>query len=214
MSTRTGKLSVLIVVLVGCASSEPPLDELSLRDAMSAQPSVIAAMPYEARRALAVRLHADELADTNVRIVPREIALPSLEGRNPSSPTDAIETRALAGTAGQVLSATVAETKATHLVRVTQSPAAIAVDGDTVYVNASYLVAMAAYDQPPDTGTGTGTGSGTGSDSQPTLQPTPYTFCSVAGEDASRERRLFWIIGPLAFVLIRGRVWKRRSKRG
>lgn len=247
MSTRNRKLGLLILVFAGCASSDAPLDELSLRDALSADPAVIASMPFDARRALAVRLHAayleepaspldshatttrarvlasdalrvDRGDDAAIALVPavgdaQQAAseLPPLEGRASTSPTDATEARALRGTAGRVLGSVLATSHAGHLVRVTQWPTAIVADGDTVYVNASYLVAMEAYDQPTAGRTPDDVGT---NDPPPNLQPTPYTFCSVAGEHSSRARRIFWILGPLAFVVLRGRAWKRRSKRG
>ena len=61
-SARKLELAWLLILVAGCGEDGPPLDELPLRDALSADPAVIAAMPEEARQRLATRL---EVARTN-----------------------------------------------------------------------------------------------------------------------------------------------------
>src|SRR5690242_12255126 len=48
---------------VGCAPDTPPLDELPLRDALQARPSVVASMPADEREDLAERLLAPQTGE-------------------------------------------------------------------------------------------------------------------------------------------------------
>jgi hypothetical protein len=71
--------------------------------------------------------------------------LPPLEGI-PAAGTARLEARALDTRAGAILRTLVAATGAQHLERVEEWPAAAVAIGDTLYVNAAWLVALA----PPD----------------------------------------------------------------
>ena len=57
------KLACVLIVLAGCAEEGPPLDELPLRDALRADPQVVASMSDERRARLAARLAAARTAD-------------------------------------------------------------------------------------------------------------------------------------------------------
>lgn len=82
---------------------------------------------------------------------PGPTPLPSLEGAT-TGPTAAMEARALAGTAGDELRLLLAATGAHRLARVLAWPVgAVAVD-DVIYVNAAWLVALAATERPPADG--------------------------------------------------------------
>jgi hypothetical protein len=56
----------VLLLLVGCDQGAPPFDELPLRDALRAEPEVVAAMPEAARIRLAVRLYAARASDVSV----------------------------------------------------------------------------------------------------------------------------------------------------
>jgi len=133
--------------------------------------------------------------------------LPTLDGATP------IEARALAAKAAVVL----APFQPKRLVRVSQWPAGFVVDGETIYVSASWLAAMGGDGvNGPSVGpaaVGANPADPTMGTDPPGYTGTPYTFCSVAGEDAARSRRLFWIVGPFAMVLFVGQAWKRRARR-
>src|SRR5207344_31238 len=64
-SMRCEKVWLLgaLAVLVGCGDDQPPLDELPLRDALRADPGVIAALAPPARSRLAARLEAARAGD-------------------------------------------------------------------------------------------------------------------------------------------------------
>lgn len=177
--------SLLPVLLVGCGEGAPPLDELPLRDALRADPQVVAAMPEAARRQLGERLEAASAADQTsdavddasvpaalvtaldeararrqadafvigtvaagmARPIPATGAteptpLPDLKGEVATT-TARIEARALAGAAGAALRALRASSGAQRLERVIGWPAGAVAIGDTVYVDAAWLVALA-----------------------------------------------------------------------
>ena len=56
-------LWLVVVVLGGCGEGPPPLDELPLRDALRADPEVVAALTDGARATLAARLEAARAGD-------------------------------------------------------------------------------------------------------------------------------------------------------
>jgi hypothetical protein len=61
---QRGALGFLLVPMLGaCAAGSVPLEELSLRDALSADPEVVAGLPSDARRKLAERLEEAQQAD-------------------------------------------------------------------------------------------------------------------------------------------------------
>jgi hypothetical protein len=178
----------LVVLALGCGEGGPPLDELPLRDALRAEPAVVAGLPPEARTRLAARLEAARKVDlTSDRLgagtpTPEALVgaldrlrverqadpllagiiadglawpiaepspfngasspLPPIEGE-PAGETASLETRSLDGAAGASLRALLAASGARHLWRVSGWPiGAIAIDG-TVYVNGSWLAALA-----------------------------------------------------------------------
>src|SRR5687768_14737658 len=69
-------IAVLACLGASCGGMDPPLDELPLRDALSAQPEVIAALPPEARRRLAGRLEAAR-ASSEGTLLPAPPAAPA-----------------------------------------------------------------------------------------------------------------------------------------
>jgi hypothetical protein len=56
---------LFVVLLAGCGDGTPPLDALGLRDALTADPEVIASLPASARRSLAERLEAARAGEPN-----------------------------------------------------------------------------------------------------------------------------------------------------
>ena len=187
----------LVILLIGCGEGVPPLDELPLRDALRAEPEVVASLPTAARQRLAARLEAartgdstsDRLGDddpaapaaapaarvialdrTRERrlaesLVVGEIAadiarpvldrpptgdpalppLPMVEGESAVA-TASLEARALEGDAGTSVRTLLGRSGAGHLRRVVGWPVGAIAIGDTVYVNASWLVALAPGD--------------------------------------------------------------------
>ncbi len=55
---------LLAITVAGCSGGGPPLDELPLRDALRAEPEVVAALPDDVRARLASRLQAVGAGDT------------------------------------------------------------------------------------------------------------------------------------------------------
>jgi hypothetical protein len=192
------------LLALGCDQS-PPLDELSLREALGAEPRAIAALPVEARRRLAERFEAARAQVERPSMLRADVRAPSpagelvraldgartRDGRDaltvyalgaeegtlhvaplsagalvpaddlpadsslgplPDSSTRELEQRALDGRAGSVVRALVRAAGASRLERVIGWPAAAAAVGDTVYVNAAWLVALAALDDDADGG--------------------------------------------------------------
>jgi hypothetical protein len=176
-----------LLLWAGCDQGEPPFDRLPLRDALRADPAVLAGLSDEARARLAARFEAARSGDATVDhltaapsatpatvvahmdqarlqrqaepllvgVIRQDAAwpidgdddrasspLPPLEGSLAAS-TAEVEARALASTAGVELRILIAATGARHLVRVVGWPSgAVAID-ETIYVNASWLVALA-----------------------------------------------------------------------
>lgn len=177
-------LGLSTLAWVGCGEGTPPLDELPLRDALRAEPAVVAALGDLARQRLAARFEAaitddatsDAVADrptpagevasldearlrraadalvvgTIADGVARPVAagagasapLPQLEGELATT-TAALEARALDGAAGARLRALLAASGAQRLERVVGWPAGAVAIGETIYVDASWLVALA-----------------------------------------------------------------------
>ncbi|HZS35984.1 MAG TPA: hypothetical protein VFF06_04120 [Polyangia bacterium] len=187
----------LCVLWCGCSGEAPPLDELSLRDALRADPAIVVGLGAAERLQLADRFEEERERDRAT--APQAVAPGStaaqqvaaidapleqrgedafvvarlelaeratlraftalkaegaanggeplaLDGPPAADATAADETRALAGRAGDVLRALVAQSGARRLERVKQWPIAAVVSGDTIYVNASWLAAMAALE--------------------------------------------------------------------
>lgn len=176
-----------LLVLAGCDQGEPPFDELPLRDALRADPAVLATLPDAARARLASRFEdaregdsivdhfsddPSEACELRVFNVDRtrqarqaeplllglirggaawsidgddaatQATLPPLGGV-PATATADVEARALDGQAGAKLRTLMSASGAQHLERVLGWPSgAVAID-DTIYVNASWLVALA-----------------------------------------------------------------------
>jgi hypothetical protein len=178
---------LVVVVLAGCGEGPPPLDELPLRDALRADPEVVAALPDDARAKLAARLEAARAGDAVSDAVgtgteePAALvaaldlararrsgdpliagviaggvatpvaggageatasALPPLE-TDAGTPTADLERAALNGAAGDPLRALLRTSGAARLRRVTGWPTGAVAIGDSVYVNAAWLVALA-----------------------------------------------------------------------
>jgi cell division septation protein DedD len=198
-SRRALLCAAALGALGACNAEAPPYDELPLRDALSAAPDVIAALPEQARRDVAERLEEAHLAsgeeaaigEAGVPTVPalvrtadaeREedekdaivigsiepraggfvlrgigigkpgegaIELPALEGA-PATSTAGLEEAALRGRAGAILGALGATMEVRELVRTTGVPAGVVAMDGTLYVNASWLVALSALEAPGD----------------------------------------------------------------
>jgi hypothetical protein len=181
----------LTVACAGSAPDPPPFAELPLRDALTADPSGLAALSDDAREALATRFEAARRSQEDAEPVPAGGAAPAMlimaldearaargddalvaatlgeggearvvhplpgavEGDAPSTlpplvgidtaSTADLEERALHGHAGAVLGELLRASGAHRLVRVTLWPVGAAASGDAVYVNASWLVALA-----------------------------------------------------------------------
>jgi hypothetical protein len=178
-----------LALFVGCGEGGPPLDELPLRDALRAEPEVVAGLSQDARLRLAARLETARMADPATDevgddadtpgalvaaidrmrekrlaeplmvgafadglarpVVDREAigdgprsSLPLVEGESAGT-TAPMEARALEGEAGVSLRILFAASGARRLWRVVGWPVGALAIGDTVYVNASWLVALA-----------------------------------------------------------------------
>jgi hypothetical protein len=184
-----------LLVVVGCADGAPPLDELPLRDALRADPAVVAELGDSARQRLAARFDAaaaeQATADTVVeaKTPAAEIAalddvrarrgadavvivaigdgvartvvatagaadgdpLPALEGEVATT-TAALEARAMSGAAAAPLRAILEASGARRLERVVGWPAGAVAIGQTIYVNAAWLVALAPGAEIGDSG--------------------------------------------------------------
>jgi hypothetical protein len=107
-----------------------------------------ALMPSTLRQAEAVT-HVESIDDaTDASSAP---SLPPIETDTPAtSATRDEETLALNGAAGQIVAAALRRAGAHRVIRVTGWPAAVIALGDVVYVNASWLVAMASHDRARD----------------------------------------------------------------
>ena len=66
---RVGLLCGMSWAAVGCGDAAPPFDDLPLRDALRAEPAVIAALPDDLRSRLAARLQAARTADESSDVV-------------------------------------------------------------------------------------------------------------------------------------------------
>lgn len=211
MLVRFMALTFMAATLAACSdATEPPFDELPLRDALDADPAVIASMSSDAQTSLATRLHetqrmqseavspvrqvgSDETLDdeavkalvlsldgtreTNQQeafvtatldfssATPFLLAQPSglsgnasgkvielsqLEGADPASPTADAEAKALASEAGLIVADLAEQAHANRFVRVSGWPVGAVVAGRSVYVNASWLVAMASKPESKD----------------------------------------------------------------
>jgi hypothetical protein len=191
------KSACLLLFLASCEEGPPPFDELPLRDALRADPAMIASLPEAARSKLATRLETVRTSDVAIDHVgeneteapttmvaaldharqhrqaeplmvgfiragaawpigdrmsaPNTPALPPIEGVSAVA-TAQIEKRALDTKAGAAVRALLAASGAQHLQRVVGWPiGAVAID-DTVYVNASWLVAIAPDNEKVDGG--------------------------------------------------------------
>jgi hypothetical protein len=192
---------LLSSVLSACGVETPPYSELPLRDALSASPEALAALPLETRVDLANRLVDEHIADAEdatsaeamvpsaaalvqsadesreaqgkdaavlaviergdegfaLRVLAVDAAsegtheLPVVEGGS-EAPTKALEDAALRGRAGAIVAAIVKRSDADHIERVTGWPVGAVAVGDTVYVNATWLVALSALEPKGDHG--------------------------------------------------------------
>jgi hypothetical protein len=192
-----GPAWMVVLLVVGCGGEAPPLDELSLRDTLRAEPEVVASLGDEVRQRLATRFEmariaggaSDEIADAPTPAAEvtaldeartrrsadalvvgasaggvawpvaatvgasESAALPPLEGEVATN-TAALEARALEGPAGAALRGLVATSGARRLERVVEWPVGAIAIGDTVYVDASWLVALAPVETSADGGVG------------------------------------------------------------
>lgn len=214
---------MLLALVAGCGEGAPPLDQLPLRDALRADPQVVAAMPETARLQLGDRLEAGRAADETSDAVddalapgvlvtalddararrqadallvgavasgvarpvpPTDVAastpLPDLEGELATT-TAALEARSLAGRAGVSLRALLAVSSARRLQRVVGWPIGAVAIGDTVYVDAAWLVALA-----PGAGLDGGAidGEAAGTESRSAASPSPSGATPTRAVDA------------------------------
>ncbi|AUX40650.1 hypothetical protein SOCE26_020510 [Sorangium cellulosum] len=204
---RCAAVLLSIPALGACGAETPPYDDLPLRDALSAAPEVLAALPEEALHDMAVRLEeahgaseeATAVGGVEIASVPalvrsadaareelgedaivlgalepsagglvlRSLAAerapegpldrpvlapalaPVLAGQPASPETAGLEDAALDGRAGAIVAELARRAGARELVRVTGLPAGVVARDHTVYVNASWLVALSAL-APPD----------------------------------------------------------------
>jgi hypothetical protein len=180
---------LLLVALAGCDDGAPPLDELPLRDALRAEPAVIATLSDDARQRLAARLEAARAGDDSgdavtsdpattqpavlvseadaaraqrsgdalivgaigsgmARALPNTAAgtpgtLPPLEVEATAPELTELESRALQGQGAALVRGLIAASGAHHLHRVVGWPTGAVAIGDTVYVGAAWLAALA-----------------------------------------------------------------------
>lgn len=227
-----------ITATEACSDSPPPLAELSMRDALGAEPAVVLSLPQESREALADKFKGtletqtvteeaeglgaitpaeevrsiddaraaqdkDSLLAADVKVAqgrlvaharaftelsqsdagpapsasaanaPLATQLPPIEGDVPTE-TKEEETRALSGAAGRVIARMLADTHAHRVMRVTRWPmAAVAID-DVVYVNAAWLVAMAAREPVTNAAANAGGAGGVAFVAPQSLRGNPY----------------------------------------
>ncbi|MBX3223976.1 MAG: hypothetical protein KF795_25910 [Labilithrix sp.] len=220
--------------LFGCADSEaPPYDELSLRDALRADPRSMETVPAPMKAVLAERYEREAegaTGETRVeaatgRLSARELvaridderraedfdawvlakveleseaaiarplsaaraddaalpALPAIEGEPAPDGTRDAEGRALRGRAGAVLRRILAESGASRVVRVSGWPVGAVVVEDTLYVNGSWLVSMAAIEDGGAADPEPGFSSAATRATPATLRGNPYaTFTTLA----------------------------------
>jgi hypothetical protein len=189
MRTRPIAFALLLAALAGCDGGAPPLDELPLRDALRADPAVIATLSDDARQRLAARLEAARTGDDSddavagdpataqpvvlvteadaararrsgdalilgtigagtARALPNTAAgtpaaLPPLEVEATAPALTELESRALRGRGAALLRGLCAVSGANHLRRVVGWPMGAVAIGDTVYVGAAWLAALA-----------------------------------------------------------------------
>jgi hypothetical protein len=101
-----------------------------------------------ARGADALVIALDKESSLHVHVddgAPIDAPLPALEGA-PATDTADDEARAIDGRAGAILVDLAKVSGARHVVRVTQWPIAAVAVGDTIYVNAAWLVALASLE--------------------------------------------------------------------
>jgi hypothetical protein len=191
-------LLLAAVLGAGCGEEPPPYDTLPLRDALRAAPEVIAALPEETRRDVALRIEEAEHEDENrTAIPPQEVstldaligaadearedegkdalvlgeieaaesglllhARPAPETKNEATneeppavrgkagaATAKLEEAALEGRAGRTLRDLAKRTHARDIVRTTGLPVGAVAWNETLYVNASWLVALSALEK-------------------------------------------------------------------
>lgn len=198
-ATGHAALRLVIPALAACSAETPPYDDLPLRDALSAAPEVLAALPEHVLHDTAARLEeahragGEEAAIAGVEIASvaalvrgadaaredrgedaivlgaiepstegftlRSLAAegasgaalgsPVLKGQPASPATAHLEEAALGGRAGEIVAQIARRAEARELVRVTALPVGVVAQDHTVYVNASWLVALSAL-PPPD----------------------------------------------------------------
>ena len=189
MRTRPIAGVLLLVAFTGCDDGAPPFDDLPLRDALRADPAVIATLSDDARQRLAARLETARAGDDSgdavtgdpattqpavlvteadaaraqrsgdalivgtigsgmARALPNTAAgtpatLPPLEVEATAPALTELESRALQGPGAVLLRGVIAVSGAHHLHRVVGWPTGAVAIGDTVYVGAAWLAALA-----------------------------------------------------------------------
>jgi len=98
---RAGFVCGVMVLAGGCGDEAPPLDELPLRDALRADPAVVAGLPADARSRLAARLQAaqtaDETSDAVETLASPAETVTSLDAARSRRQADALIVGAIAG---------------------------------------------------------------------------------------------------------------------
>ncbi len=189
MRTRPIASALLLVALAGCDDGAPPFDDLPLRDALRADPTVIATLSDDARHRLAARLEAARTVDDSGDPIAGDLAttqpallvtqadaaraqrsgdalivgtigsgiaralpntavgspapLPPLEVEANAPALTELESRALQGRGATLLRGLIEVSGAQHLRRVVGWPTGAVAIGDTVYVGAAWLAALA-----------------------------------------------------------------------
>ncbi len=86
MPSQVCRWLLLLVTIAGCAPAAPPFGELPLRDALRADPEVVAALPDGERGRLAARFQAAAAADTAADAVDQAGTLEGLLGAPATTP--------------------------------------------------------------------------------------------------------------------------------
>ena len=236
MRTRPIAGALLLVALAGCDDGAPPFDDLPLRDALRADPAVIAALSDDARQRLAARLEAARTVDDSGDPIAGDLAttqpallvtqadaaraqrssdalivgtigsgiaralpntavgspapLPPLEVEASAPALTELESRALQGRGATLLRGLIEVSGAQHLRRVVGWPTGAVAIGDTVYVGAAWLAALAPtprVDGGADAGASAPSGSASSSNGLEANARAPATAAATATASSASD---------------------------